>query len=192
MFWVTTAALEQARAVLKAEHTRRAGALASVVREPPSPRTAPGGWTGPFLEPDPIGGRGAVREHPDHRAAEARQMPPPGPSWRATPSQWENDVLGRTAAAVTLRKIYDTSPIDPAAFDPSTPPLAGPPPSNTTLPVITPIGGLTPGQTLAGVVGGWTGAPTYTRQWHRVRSTSPARRAPPMCWSMLTLGRSSA
>jgi hypothetical protein len=71
------------------------------------------------------------------------------------------------AGTLTMVKIWDRSPIDSGAFDPSTPPLPGPPPVNTVPPFITVLTTLEVGQQLVGSTGSWTGASTYTRQWTR-------------------------
>ena len=85
---------------------------------------------------------------------------------RPTPLQSENDLLGTTAGAVTMIKVWDLAPIDLSSFDPFEPPgrPLGPP-TNTVPPTITPIGTLEVGQQLVCSNGAWTGAPTFTRQW---------------------------
>jgi hypothetical protein len=100
------------------------------------------------------------------RAADPRVRPPPGVIWRPTPSRFEANTTAVTGRPVPL-KIWDGSPLDPLAFDPTQPPLPGPPPSNTTPPSIALLGTLAPGQQLAGATGAWTKATSYLRQWSR-------------------------
>jgi hypothetical protein len=98
------------------------------------------------------------------------------PTTLPTPTQAENDQLGRTAGAIPMIKTWDLSPIDPQSFDPFEPPgrPVGPP-VNTVLPVVT--GTTTQGSVLTTTNGTWTGAPTFTYQWLRNGSARPASTA---------------
>jgi hypothetical protein len=94
--------------------------------------------------------------------------PPPGVDWRPTPTPYEAN-LRATTGTVPLTKVWDRSPIDPQSFDPTQPPLPGPPPANTTLPSIVVVSGsLSPGGQLGVTVGSWSGdSLVYARQWDR-------------------------
>jgi hypothetical protein len=59
-----------------------------------------------------------------------------------------------------MRKIWDTSPVDPGAFDPTPGPSPGPPPQNTILPQIAILTDLSVGSQLICPNGTWTGAST--------------------------------
>jgi hypothetical protein len=88
---------------------------------------------------------------------------------RPTPNPDECD---RAAAGeIVMPKVWDLSPVDPASFDPTEPPgrPEGPvePPSATSPPTITAVGGLAVGNTLTSTTGMWTGSPTLARQWRR-------------------------
>jgi hypothetical protein len=105
------------------------------------------------------------------RAGEPRVRPPPGVIWRPTPTTAENNLKAATPSAITLRKIWDLSPIDPGAFDPSERPWRNPPiPINDTHPEI--VGNLVVGQNRLHN-GSWSGTtgPTFARQWYRTGAT---------------------
>ena len=88
------------------------------------------------------------------------------PTTRPTPLQSENDLLGTTAGAVTMIKVWDLAPIDLSSFDPFEPPgRPTGPPTNTVAPSITTLTTLEVGGQLVCSNGTWTGAPTFTRQW---------------------------
>ena len=71
------------------------------------------------------------------RQALARQVvaPPPGVTYRPTPTPYENAAMAATGLPV-LFKQWDKSPISPDAFDPTQPPGPVVPPVNSALPVI--------------------------------------------------------
>jgi hypothetical protein len=79
----------------------------------------------------------------------------------------------RTRGNIILQKVWDGSPIDPWAFDPTTPPLPVPPPVNTTAPTVAILDGLEVDMQLIATPGTWTGSPTLTRQWFRDGSAIP-------------------
>jgi hypothetical protein len=101
------------------------------------------------------------------RAAEPRIRPPYPNDWRPTPTPYEANLKAANPSNIVLRKVYDRSPIDPSAFDPTPGPSPGPPPTCTIPPNIVALPGLAVGDTLAGSTGAWSGSPTYTRQWFR-------------------------
>jgi hypothetical protein len=79
---------------------------------------------------------------------------------------------------VVMLKRWDLSPVDPASFDPTEPPgRPVSPPTNTVAPVVTPVAGLTVGDTAAVSTGTWTGSPTFTRQWRRGAADIPGATA---------------
>ena len=102
------------------------------------------------------------------RAAQPRQLPPLGVTWRPTPQPFENNAKAANPANIVMIKLWDRSPVDQSSFDPTQPPLALPdPPTNTTPPSIIPLDTLEVGRQLVGQQGSWTGSPTYARQWLR-------------------------
>jgi hypothetical protein len=187
--------LTQARERLAHERDRRA--QQSVERLPPSPTRAEAdagahGWTGWSPAPasestaQPVADMTARRELLAQerarwkRAAEPRQLPPAGTTWRPTPTAYENQVKAANPAAVTMLKIWDGLPIDPWAFDPTPGPSPGPPPVNLTPPSIVPITGdnFEVGDQLAGQGGTWSGSPTYSRVWRRDGAAIPGQTNP--------------
>jgi hypothetical protein len=180
--------LATARAKLADEASRRASALAEIVRLPPAATGAAHGWLGPFAEPSPA--TAETIERPDmararerleaereryRRAAEPRVRPPAGVTWRPTPTRRECDILGTTAGAVTPIKLWDLSPIDQSSFDPFQPPSElPPPPTKTNLPTVVELTDHVVGSTLVCNGGSWVPAgSTITRQWKRAGVSIP-------------------
>jgi hypothetical protein len=99
------------------------------------------------------------------RLSRPRVMPDPGVTWRATPTPVEANRMA--AGQLTMQKIWDLSPIDPMAFDPTQPPGTIPdPPVNSSPPFITSLAGLEVGdQVVCSVapVGPVTEAPPLRR-----------------------------
>jgi hypothetical protein len=112
----------------------------------------------------------AKLDHERARIARSREVvkkPGPGIWWRPTPTPFELSRQAIDPGDIVMNKVWDLSPIDPNAFDPTPGPMPGPPPANTTAPSIAFIAGVAVGDALAGIQGTWTGSPTYTRQWLR-------------------------
>jgi hypothetical protein len=99
-------------------------------------------------------------------ATAERRAPPMGTTWRPTPTPYEAN-LRATSGAIPMTKVWDTSPVDAWAFDPTQPPDLVDAPVCTVQPNIALIGSLEVGQQLAGAAGTWSGSPTYARQWDR-------------------------
>jgi hypothetical protein len=104
-------------------------------------------------------------------AVERRGAPPPPPIVRLAGETYKpaptSDVVGLLAASgiVAMTKLWDGSPIDGSASDPTQPPTAAP--VNTSPPVITPVTDFAIGSQLVGTVGAWTLNPSFRRQWTR-------------------------
>jgi hypothetical protein len=169
-------ALLEARKRRGQERDRRSQAE-DIERLPPSSKTPAGGFTGVWDRTTETNGGAVNPAQADRLAYErerlARQVvkPPANADWRPTPTQRENDILGTTAAAITLRKLWDLSPINMNSFDPSTPPDPRvEPPANTVAPTVQAVGGFSVGELFVRQVGTWRGAPTYTQQWLRAGS----------------------
>jgi hypothetical protein len=109
------------------------------------------------------------------RLARARvpRSPPIGTTWRPTPTPYEAN-LRAISGVIPSPKVWDTSPVDPSAFDPTQPPSPGPPPANTTVPFITALTTLEVGEQLVCSNGTWAGASAYARQWSRAASANCA------------------
>ena len=112
------------------------------------------------------------------RLTAPRAVRPPGDVvWRPTPTRRECNLKAADPAAITMLKLWDLSPVDPMAFDP-TPPPSGPP-VNTALPQIQLLDGIEIGDTIICTTGSWTGSsPTYARQWLRTGASIPGETAP--------------
>jgi hypothetical protein len=100
------------------------------------------------------------------------------PTTLPTPTQAENDQLGRTAGAIPMIKTWDLSPIDPQSFDPFEPPgrPTAPvlPPVNTLPPQVQVLTDLAVGSQLVSTTGTWNPAgTTYNRQWWRNTPATP-------------------
>jgi hypothetical protein len=91
--------------------------------------------------------------------------------WRPTPTREECERLAADPSDIPMIKEWDLSPMDPFSFDDTEPPGRPPAPPlpdapvNTAPPTIAAFDGVVVGAVLAGQVGGWSGSPTYARQW---------------------------
>jgi hypothetical protein len=105
--------------------------------------------------------------------------PPGSNDWRATPNPQECSLIAAGNLPPGGVKLWDRSPVDQNSFDPFEPPSQLPdPPANLTPPTIVLFDTLEVGHTVAGQTGGWSGSPSFARQWLRDGVAIPGETSP--------------
>jgi hypothetical protein len=133
--------------------------------------------TAPVLDPRLVRARARLQAERERvrRASELPKRPPMGVTYRPSPTQGELDITARPGGFAVPSKVYDLSPIDPAAYDPTEPPPLPAMPTNTAPPFVTAFGDTTiVGESFVASLGAWTPPGlVYARQWLRNGAAIP-------------------